>query len=137
MQSSNGSSSEENGSPAGSPPLILAFLAIGIFSAAMIAVFGWRRVHFGRDANPWAYRTTFGIDMRRGMRDSDSISSINGVREKNLGERPVMWEAWTERSNKVEGADYGCWKNTMVCFFEFSQFELVLPRFFRFLLQYS
>ncbi len=34
-------------SPAGSPPLILAFLAIGLFTGAMVVVFGWRRV-FGR-----------------------------------------------------------------------------------------
>lgn len=35
-------------STSGSPPLILAFLAIGLFSAALIFVFGWRRLQLSR-----------------------------------------------------------------------------------------
>ena len=40
-------SSQETFSPSSSPPLILAFLAIGLFSAAMVFVF-WRRMQGNR-----------------------------------------------------------------------------------------
>lgn len=42
---------------AGSPPLVLAFLSIGLFSAAMVFVFGWRRIQLRR------WRFTVPIDI--------------------------------------------------------------------------
>lgn len=101
-------------SPIGSPPLILAFLAIGIFSAAMIAVFGWRRVQFGRELG---YEGA-GRDGRRfaGVGNSDLTDSAGrGGSDSRLGEKPVLWEAWAGRSARVDGVDYGLWDNTMVC----------------------
>lgn len=40
-------SSQGSFAPSNSPPLILAFLAIGLFSAAIVFVF-WRRIHGNR-----------------------------------------------------------------------------------------
>jgi hypothetical protein len=42
------SSSQDTFSPSSSPPLILAFLAIGLFSAAMVFIF-WRRIQGNRN----------------------------------------------------------------------------------------
>ncbi|KAJ3554042.1 hypothetical protein NP233_g12504 [Leucocoprinus birnbaumii] len=110
--SPNGSSNNSNQSPVGSPPLILAFLAIGIFSAAMIAVFGWRRVQFGRDPHLWGLVDGAGSHGRRGggMELAETDGQAGGTR---FGERPVLWEAWTDHANKVERGDYGCWDSTM------------------------
>ncbi|KXN87779.1 hypothetical protein AN958_08163 [Leucoagaricus sp. SymC.cos] len=112
--SSNGNPNGPNTSPTGSPPLILAFLAIGIFSAAMIAVFGWRRVQLGRSDNLWRYGGSIGSDARRATRDSDSAGSADRTTGEKLGKRPVMWEAWADRSCKVGGGDYGGWETTTV-----------------------
>lgn len=49
------SSEEEALSPSSSPPLILAFLAIGLFSAAVVFVF-WRRIQGNRGG--WRLTTT-------------------------------------------------------------------------------
>ncbi|PPQ92272.1 hypothetical protein CVT25_008580 [Psilocybe cyanescens] len=65
-------------SPAGSPPLILAFLAIGLFAAAMIVVFGWRRVQFGR---AW----TLG-----GIPTIDHPIPL----PKILPNKPKLWDIW-------------------------------------------
>lgn len=35
-------------SPSSSPPLVLAFLAIGLFTGAMIFIFAWRRIQLNR-----------------------------------------------------------------------------------------
>jgi hypothetical protein len=113
---SNGNSNNENVSPVGSPPLILAFLAIGIFSAAMVAVFGWRRVQFARDGHLWGYANMLRAEERR--RDFASAAGNGGGpggTGPKFGKKPVMWEAWTDRSGKVESADYGCWDNITVC----------------------
>jgi hypothetical protein len=42
------SSGQDTFSPSGSPPLILAFLAIGLFSAAMVFIF-WQRIQGNRN----------------------------------------------------------------------------------------
>ncbi|KAH9478619.1 hypothetical protein JR316_0009076 [Psilocybe cubensis] len=80
--SSSGNTTDPNAqqtgfSPAGSPPLILAFLAIGLFSAAMIVVFGWRRVQFGR---AW----TLG-----GIPPTEEIRL-----PRVLPKKPVLWDLW-------------------------------------------
>lgn len=111
-ESQDGGPSNPSQSPVGSPPLILAFLAIGIFSAAMIAVFGWRRVQFGRDAGLWRYRDDTRSEGRRG-RGSDPAGPGDVVAATIVGEKPVLWEARTDRSTKVERGDYGCWDNVM------------------------
>ncbi|KAK0220306.1 hypothetical protein IW262DRAFT_1014301 [Armillaria fumosa] len=82
-QSTDSNSNNNNAgffSPGSSPPLILAFLAIGLFAAAMIAVFGWRRIQFGSTAGPRA-----GVDERL----------------RHLGERPKLWDLWTGRGQST------------------------------------
>ncbi|KAF8155950.1 hypothetical protein B0H34DRAFT_799037 [Crassisporium funariophilum] len=85
--SSSGSGSSSSGgglgsafSPAGSPPLILAFLAIGLFSAAMIIVFGWRRIQFGRGG------FTLGVP-RHGGGGEYAMGRV-------LPQRPRLWDLW-------------------------------------------
>jgi len=88
-------------------------LAIGIFSAAMIAVCGWRRVHFGRDPPSWGH-----IGGMRERRFEDTTPPVArsgaGVLAGDLKlERPKLWEVWTDRSTKPDGVDYGFWDNIM------------------------
>ena len=66
-------------SPRGSPPLIIAFLAIGLFSIAMLLVCGWQRV---RVASGWILPTT--ATGRAGGR-----GNFKGER---LGEKPQLWD---------------------------------------------
>ncbi|KAH0581312.1 hypothetical protein J132_07390 [Termitomyces sp. J132] len=68
--------------PSASPPLILAFLAIGIFALSMIGVFGWRRLQYTR-----VHRE---IPRRGGQ--ADQIPSQTGP-----GPRPKLWDLWTTR----------------------------------------
>jgi hypothetical protein len=93
-------------SPAGSPPLILAFLAIGLFAAAMVAVFGFRRVQLVR---------TFGV---RGMANSFPPEESAIPRPK-----PQLWEvglqddgSWYKIAGygaEKDGQSGGHWANMM------------------------
>lgn len=82
----------------------------------MIAVFGWRRVQFGREFGQQ------GIGGGRVTRSS-GFDSTGSAREgggcSRLGEKPIMWEVWTDRGTKVDTVDYGCWDNVMVCSLQF------------------
>ncbi|KAJ7102806.1 hypothetical protein C8R44DRAFT_808571 [Mycena epipterygia] len=55
-----------------SPPLILAFIAVGLFAVAMIAFFGWSRMTVGR--RHWV--------------DPDAV-------RPGFGETPKLWDVWT------------------------------------------
>ncbi|EGO03852.1 hypothetical protein SERLA73DRAFT_175533 [Serpula lacrymans var. lacrymans S7.3] len=80
----------------GSPPLIIAFLAIGLFTVALIAVFGWRRVNGGR-----------GLVVRQ-------VRPARRRKEVVLGDKPELWELWTRRAVKGELDDSGLdWDNVM------------------------
>lgn len=68
--------------PGGSPPLIVAFLAIGLLMAAMIAVFGWRRMTYGRG---------IGVHLGRG----GGVGPLKSLEE--FGEKPILWDLWTQR----------------------------------------
>jgi len=68
----------------GSPPLILAFLAVGMFAIAMIVFFGWRR----RDR--WANPPT---------------APTPGV-----GAPPKLWDVWSPHERAREG-NSAEWKN--------------------------
>jgi len=68
--------------PGGSPPLIVAFLAIGLFMAAMVAVFGWRRMTYGRGMI--AHQPRGG--------GAGPLRSL-----EYLGEKPELWDFWTRR----------------------------------------
>ncbi|KAF8893219.1 hypothetical protein CPB84DRAFT_1783459 [Gymnopilus junonius] len=75
---SNSGSTSSPFSAAGSPPLILAFLAVGLFSAAMIIVFGWRRIQFARALIPG------GLPF---VEDENSSTRMPLV-------RPKLWDLW-------------------------------------------
>ncbi|KDR80198.1 hypothetical protein GALMADRAFT_242481 [Galerina marginata CBS 339.88] len=80
-------------SPAGSPPLILAFLSIGLFAAAMIVVFGWRRIQFGR--NSWTLGTQ---------------PNGEGATGAMLLNKPQLWDLWNKEDtswNQVAGKEKG------------------------------
>ncbi|KII87778.1 hypothetical protein PLICRDRAFT_54823 [Plicaturopsis crispa FD-325 SS-3] len=84
--SADSSSGDDDGlitPPQGSPPLILAFLAVGIFGAAMIGVLGWRRFRFGRGP-PLAQQA----DIQ--------------TRSTGLGAKPELWDVWIEPSQSAE-----------------------------------
>jgi len=81
-------------SPAGSPPLILAFLSIGLFAAAMIVVFGWRRIQFGRSS--WTVGGTPG--------------NGEGAMARILLNRPKLWDLWNKEDvswSQVAGNEKG------------------------------
>jgi len=73
--------------PGSSPPLIVAFLAIGLFMAAMIAIFGWRRMTYGR-----------GIIVRVGSPGVDPQKAT-----AYFGEKPRLWDLETQRTVENNG----------------------------------
>jgi hypothetical protein len=70
--SATSSSSQATFSPSSSPPLILAFLAIGLFSAAIAFIF-WRRIQGNRGG--WRLTTPHNID--RSLYSNLSLVNIN------------------------------------------------------------
>ncbi|KIK65776.1 hypothetical protein GYMLUDRAFT_39305 [Collybiopsis luxurians FD-317 M1] len=66
----------------GSQPLILVFLAVGLFSAISIAILGWRRAYY----------------VRSGM-GVGHLHDANGEDAQNAGvgakDRPKLWDLWT------------------------------------------
>ncbi|KAG6828768.1 hypothetical protein H0H87_000871 [Tephrocybe sp. NHM501043] len=82
-------SQDSNGNPTGfsagaSPPLILAFLAIGLFGLSMVGMFGWRRIQFAR------------LALRNGSQESEWAHDERFVRKnKAFGPRPVLWDLRT------------------------------------------
>lgn len=65
-----------------SPPLIVAFLAIGLFLAAMLTIFGWRRMYFNRGLVTMVHPLGGGGDLM-------------SRREAYIGEKPELWDFWT------------------------------------------
>ena len=104
-------------SPVGSPPLILAFLAIGVFSVAMIAVFGWRRIQLqlGRETSLWGHP-----QQRRSTRGIDSA----GLADLKFREKPVLWEVQVEHDK--EGEEHGSWDNILVCIQALPNFPTII-----------
>ncbi|KAG6898892.1 hypothetical protein C0993_003123 [Termitomyces sp. T159_Od127] len=78
--------------PSASPPLILAFLAIGLFALSMIGVFGWRRVQSAR------LRGLRG-EMHRHEWTAEERSS---ARTPMLGPRPKLYDLWTIGAKYVD-----------------------------------
>ncbi|KAJ3781198.1 hypothetical protein GGU10DRAFT_118810 [Lentinula aff. detonsa] len=74
--------------PTSSPPLILAFLAIGLLVTAVIAALGWRRAYFAR------FRSDVGRQMRRGETQKDPM---------DIGSRPMLWDLWTTLGTRAVG----------------------------------
>jgi len=62
--------------PAGSPPVILAFFAIGVFVFSVVVVFGWKRVHEAR-----VQRSGFEVQGRG----------------QNVTEVPKLWDLWRDQ----------------------------------------
>src|ERR1700722_1734356 len=94
--------------PGGSPPLILAFLAIGLFTAAMIAVFGYRRIHWGR---PWTSEIQVEVDR-------------SARRRHDFGEKPKLWDVWATRG--ITEVERG-WTNILASPFPRLPKLLVIP----------
>ncbi|KAG1729127.1 hypothetical protein EDB19DRAFT_129329 [Suillus lakei] len=70
----------------GSPTLVVAFLAIGLFTVTMAALFGWRKMNRGRllvqPVRPARVRP--------------------GRKPIVLGEKPTLWDMWTRREEVNE-----------------------------------
>jgi len=79
----------------GSPPLIVAFLAVGLFMAAMLTIFGWRRMVFGR-----------GFVIQSIERDRFFAVS------EYFGEKPELWDLWSR--SPVGNMDQLEWEQVMV-----------------------
>lgn len=68
----------------GSPTLVVAFLAIGLFTVVMAAMFGWRKMNRGR----------LSVQPIRPPRDRPGKKPIV------LGEKPTLWDMWTRREEE-------------------------------------
>ncbi|KAJ3822696.1 hypothetical protein EV361DRAFT_312865 [Lentinula raphanica] len=87
---STGNNNPDTGSfftPTSSPPLILAFLAIGLLVTAIIAALGWRRAYFAR----------FRAEAERQMRREESSKGALDV-----GKKPKLWDLWTIPGTEVK-----------------------------------
>jgi hypothetical protein len=93
-----------NNPPSASPSLILAFLAVGLFTSAMMVAFGCRRANMGRRHRPVA---------RQPFESSCQES----------GERPKLWDLWAVSGTSGSGRG---WKDIMVRSFFSSQPPLFL-----------
>jgi hypothetical protein len=90
-----------------SPPLILAFLAVALFIGAMVAMFGWRRVHFNEVVVRGGRTVVYGIQFNV----SDEMCS------SCVGEKPMLWDLWTKGApcqDPFEPNEVG-WEGVMVC----------------------
>lgn len=65
-------------SSSGSPPLIVAFLAIGLFIVAMLGVFIWRR-----------------MSQSHRMQHQPITRNLR-PRSVLLGEKPILWDVWSD-----------------------------------------
>jgi hypothetical protein len=63
--------------------LIVAFLAVGVFLAAMLTIFGWRRIVLVR-----------GVVVQ--PMERDGFNTLGNA--ENLGERTGLWDLWTHPS---------------------------------------
>ena len=117
--SSPDTSSTSNFSPSNSPPLILAFLAIGLFSAALVFMF-WRRIQGDRGWRMTA--TPLNIDRSLYF----NVSNINVV-------IPTLWDlsnggifARGQGEKERAGLSDVTWTNLMVhmCIFRLQDFLL-------------
>lgn len=98
--------SEQNGMMSiftlnGSPPLVAAFLGIGLFTVAMTVVFAWRRIGRGRL-------------LVQPVRPAARTAKKAIV----LGEKPALWDLWTRRKEKEDDEEGGVtiekWENITV-----------------------
>ncbi|KAF5343183.1 hypothetical protein D9757_014556 [Collybiopsis confluens] len=113
--SSDGSTSDTNSNSSNffgvtsSPPLILAFLAIGLLATAIVAALGWRRVYAARYRSSAAARqqqqqerAEAGGMGRHGRRRRRQQQHRNG-NGNGIGERPKLWVLWTCLDVEKEG----------------------------------
>ena len=76
----------------------------------MIAVFGYRRIHWGR---PWSVEG-----------DGDVVERVPRRRRENFGERPKLWDVWVgpgmevvAKEEKDAGGRRYRWADMLVCVF--------------------
>lgn len=97
----------------GSPPLIIAFLAIGLFTAALIAIFGWRRVVVTR---------------QQVARANAAGAGMGGTPKKGVefGAKPELWDLWTRRVDGDADNEQLNWDQIMVGAFSNSVIKCVI-----------
>lgn len=113
--SNNGSNNIGSGMQGKNPPIIIAFLAVGVFLALMIAVYGWRRVVMGRQVG--AYQGAGNGSVYVGMYGIGRGARMRGMgTEREIGERPVVWDLWTagREGEKGSGKEKVGWVDIMV-----------------------
>ncbi|EED78064.1 predicted protein [Postia placenta Mad-698-R] len=104
--SSPSSSNETNSSPFsqnGTPALILAFLAIGLFIGGMLAMFGLRRRMairgprrwFTSDPPPEALSAGWAVDLPEIINRSRSARR----RQRDVGKKPDLWDVYAARGS--------------------------------------
>lgn len=81
--------------PNGSPTLVVAFLAIGLLTVVMAALFGWKKVNRGRLV----------VQPMRPARVHP------GKKQIVLGEKPTLWDMWTRREEEEEVTIDLKWEN--------------------------
>ncbi|PFH49586.1 hypothetical protein AMATHDRAFT_4797 [Amanita thiersii Skay4041] len=139
--SSGNTDSSSRLNPGSSPPLIVAFLAIGLFTASMITVFGWRKVQFGVRGSsrgggdgPAGGRHMgssggggggagggghpFGEPMNRRRHHHHQQQQQNRPWDTwNVGERPKLWDVWVDSDKGTnvnqETSCNLCWDDIM------------------------
>ncbi|KAJ7847754.1 hypothetical protein B0H14DRAFT_3675154 [Mycena olivaceomarginata] len=77
----NSDSSDSGFSLSSSPPLIIAFLAVGVFAISMVTFFGWRRMTAGR---VW----------------------IVPAPTVSIGETPKLWDIWSPRERPHRATEW-------------------------------
>ncbi|KAG1776835.1 hypothetical protein EV702DRAFT_1045859 [Suillus placidus] len=78
----------------GSPTLVVAFLAIGLFTMTMAVLFGWRKMNRGR------------------LLVQPARPARPGKKPIVLGEKPTLWDVWTRREEEEVTIDLK-WENIM------------------------
>ena len=88
-------------SSSGTPALVLAFLAIGLFVGGMVAMFGMRRRMFRRLSHRFANRLPPGWLVPD---DPDPRQGQHRRKHKPIGKRPDLWDIYTSRRGVMDSA---------------------------------
>ena len=105
-------STQSTFSPSSSPPLILAFLAIGLFSAAMVFVF-WRRMQVNR--GPWRLATAMPLNNIEGsLYFNLPIVSTDAPKLWDLSNGGIFARGHQCQQEGVAGLSDVIWDNLMV-----------------------
>ncbi|KZT01044.1 uncharacterized protein LAESUDRAFT_731630 [Laetiporus sulphureus 93-53] len=108
--SSSSSSSSGIFSTNGTPALILAFLAVGLFVGGMLAMFGLRRRMAGRGLRRWFAGGPSAGGLEPDAMDLPQIGGgRRGKKRKSLGKKPELWDVYVQ----TKGVEKGLWREIM------------------------